>query len=86
MIIGQENLYSKFSKKSCTPPYENIFAIRVLRFWKFFYRDVALDQIQIFLGLVWVENELQVRNVRLKVVVIFIWEAKKLDFLSGNQD
>ena len=59
MIIGQENLYSKFSKKSCTPPYENIFGSLVLKFQNFLFKNVVIPSVGIFVHFGKVETDAQ---------------------------
>ena len=73
LIIYLEKLYLKVGKKSCTPPYEKNFGSWVLKFQNFPYRHIVLLSVEIFVGFVWVETEIQVRNKRKKFLGIFQW-------------
>ena len=69
-----DKIYIKNILKSHVPPYEKYFGSWVLIFQNFPNRHVLILSVGTFVGFVWLETELQMKNSKVKLYSIFLVE------------
>ena len=81
-----DKIYIKNILKSHVPPYEKYFGSWVLIFQNFPNRHVLILSVGTFVGFVWLETELQMKNSKVKLYSIFLVENwKKSLFLARTK-